>query len=103
MIEQVEAPVLFMHGSRDRVVPISHAKKLFEKCHVTWEECPDLTKAPFNLAASGLCGHPSIADIGSVSNLSPIPNRTKIYTFEQIARIVTADDDNDKNNGKIIK
>ena len=32
MIEQVEAPVLFMHGSRDRVVPISHAKKLFEKC-----------------------------------------------------------------------
>ncbi|KAH7639544.1 hypothetical protein DERF_005400 [Dermatophagoides farinae] len=73
-------------------------KKLFEKCHVTWEECPDLTKAPFNLAASGLCGHPSIADIGSVSNLSPIPKRTKIYTFEQIARIVTADDDNDKKD-----
>ncbi|XP_027194170.2 ester hydrolase C11orf54 homolog [Dermatophagoides pteronyssinus] len=64
-------------------------KKLFEYCHVTLEECPDLTKPPFNLAASGLCGHPSIADIGSVSNLAPVPDRKKIYTFEHIAHIVT--------------
>nr|XP_046912266.1 alpha/beta hydrolase domain-containing protein 17B-like [Dermatophagoides farinae] len=32
MIEKVESPVLFLHGSDDRNVPLSHVKILFEKC-----------------------------------------------------------------------
>lgn len=32
LIDQVEAPVLFIHGTKDKVVPIAHGKKLFEKC-----------------------------------------------------------------------
>ena len=31
MIDKAPCPVLVMHGTRDRVVPISHAKELHER------------------------------------------------------------------------
>lgn len=63
-------------------------KKYFSNCQVSVEECPDLTKAPFNLAAPGLSGNTAIADVGGVPYLTPLPQKNKIYSFEQIARIV---------------
>ena len=33
MIEKTDVPLLVMHGSRDRVVPIAHAKELHERAH----------------------------------------------------------------------
>jgi hypothetical protein len=36
----------------------------YEEASVEIVDCPDLTKAPFNLAAKGLCGKSSLADVG---------------------------------------
>ena len=37
-------------------------------------QCPDLPQPPFGLAARGLSGHQSIADIGGTSSMFPKPN-----------------------------
>ncbi|KAF7490199.1 Ester hydrolase C11orf54 -like protein [Sarcoptes scabiei] len=60
----------------------------FEHCSVSVVDCPDLTRPPFNLAASGLCGRTAIADVGGVPYLLPLVKRDKIYSFKQIANIV---------------
>lgn len=38
----------------------------FKEVSVGVEDCPDLTKAPFHLAAEGLSGSPRICDVGGV-------------------------------------
>lgn len=42
-ISRVTAPVLFIHGERDGIVPIDLGRKLFEQClsPKTWEPIPD--------------------------------------------------------------
>lgn len=45
-------------------------------------ECPDLTKAPFHLAASGLCGTETIINVASPQNV----DRTRIYDLANIGQ-----------------
>lgn len=49
-------------------------------------QCPDLRRAPFSLAAEGLCGRPVIADIGGQPNLFPRPLLDKKYSMINIAK-----------------
>lgn len=51
-------------------------------------DCPDLTAAPFHLAANGLGGSPTIIDVGGPPYLLPLVDRTKIYDVKQLARRV---------------
>ncbi|CZR57771.1 uncharacterized protein PAC_07660 [Phialocephala subalpina] len=46
--------------------------------------CPDLTASPFHLAAPGLSGHESIADIGGPPFLHPLPDFSKKYSLPDI-------------------
>ncbi|KAK3070631.1 hypothetical protein LTR53_010115 [Teratosphaeriaceae sp. CCFEE 6253] len=48
--------------------------------------CPDLTQAPFHLAASGLSGDESIADIGGQPHLFPRPLLDQKYSLLECAR-----------------
>lgn len=48
-------------------------------------DCPDLTEAPFSLAAPGLCGSPRLCDVGGVPNLVPLVNRSKVYNLKEVA------------------
>lgn len=63
--------------------------KYFEHASVSVVECPDLTQAPFHLAASGLGGQTAIADVGGPPFLTPLVQRDKKYSFEQIASLVS--------------
>ena len=47
-------------------------------------ECPDLTAAPFGLAAPGIGGATRIADVGGVPNLTPKPKPEKVYSLPRI-------------------
>lgn len=49
-------------------------------------ECPDLTAAPYHLAANGLSGSQTIIDIGGPPFLIPLADRTKIYDLVKISR-----------------
>lgn len=49
-------------------------------------DCPDLTAAPFHLASNGLCGSPTIIDVGGPPFLLPLVDRTKIYDLKSLAR-----------------
>jgi len=53
----------------------------FTSVSVTVTPCPDLRQAPYNLAASGLSGNESIADIGGPPNLAPSPKLDRKYSL----------------------
>ncbi|KAH3890800.1 hypothetical protein DPMN_014888 [Dreissena polymorpha] len=59
--------------------------KNFASVHVSIVECPDLTSAPFNLSAPGLCGNAKLVDIGGPPFLFPYAQRDKVYSFRHIA------------------
>jgi len=61
--------------------------KNFQRSSVRIVDCPDLTRAPFLLASSGLCGNVRIADVGGVPNLHPMPKLDKIYQLRDIAEL----------------
>lgn len=49
-------------------------------------DCPDLTRAPYGLTASGLGGgRPCIIDVGGIDNLFPKVNADKEYCLKNIA------------------
>ena len=50
-------------------------------------DCPDLTAAPFDLAAPGLCGDARIADVGGVPNLTPTPKPEKVYSLTSVLKM----------------
>lgn len=54
-------------------------------------DCPDLRQAPFGLAAEGLSGIQTIADIGGQGNLFPEPRRDKNYSMTDMARRMQLD------------
>jgi len=62
-------------------------KKNFADVHVAIVDCPDLTEAPFGIAAPGLGGATRIADIGGVPNLTPIPKPEKVYSLPEILKL----------------
>lgn len=41
--------------------------------------CPDLTQAPYGLAAPGLGGRPVLVDVGGVMNLQYVANRQNAH------------------------
>lgn len=49
-------------------------------------DCPDLTNAPFHLAANGIGGSETIVEIGGPPYLLPLVDRSKIYDLKAIAR-----------------
>lgn len=49
---------------------------------------PELTGAPYYLSSSGLCGSPTIIDVGGDAFLLPTPNYTKVYDLVDLARKV---------------
>jgi hypothetical protein len=55
--------------------------KNFKEASVSLCKCPDLTKEPFKLAASGLNGKTAIADVGGVKNMHYNENNNK-YHFD---------------------
>ncbi len=63
-------------------------KQNFTNVSVSIDDCPDLTKAPFGLAKSGLGGNPKILDVGGVPYLIPKPILSKIYNFDELAKCI---------------
>ncbi|XP_044015377.1 ester hydrolase C11orf54 homolog isoform X2 [Aphidius gifuensis] len=68
----------------------------FSEVTVDIVDCPDLTKEPFNLAASGLDGSKKIFEIGGPSFLLPLVQRNKIYDIKMLLNKLNYHD-NDKN------
>ena len=63
-------------------------QKIFSHAEVEVVDCPDLTQSPWNLAAPGLGGKTSLLDVGGVPNLIPLPDLSKIYNFDEIAKAI---------------
>ncbi|XP_054256988.1 ester hydrolase C11orf54 homolog [Macrosteles quadrilineatus] len=51
----------------------------FESVEVEVVDCPDLTSAPYCLAAPGLCGSTRVVEVGGVSHFMPLYQPDKIY------------------------
>ena len=64
----------------------------FESVSARVFDCPDLSEAPFGLAATGICGRPTILDVGGVPYLIPMPDRSRVYSFDTLAKIITIED-----------
>ena len=64
----------------------------FGRVSVEVVECPDLTAAPFGLAAPGLCGDARIADVGGVPNLTPTPKPEKVYSLTNVLKTAEMED-----------
>lgn len=58
----------------------------FEQSSCTVDTPPDLTLAPFYLAASGLNGSTRIVDVGGPPNLQPSPDLSKKYDLLSISQ-----------------
>ena len=58
----------------------------YQEASISILECPNLRKAPFNLAAEGLSGRECIADIGGQPNLFPEPRLDRKYSMVTCAR-----------------
>lgn len=61
-------------------------KKNFAEVCVEIVDCPDLTKAPFHLASSGLDGDPTIVEFGGPPYLLPLVDKSKIYDLVPLLR-----------------
>ena len=60
----------------------------FESVSVRIVDCPDLKESPFGLAESGICGRPTLLDIGGVPYLIPTPDLRRVYNFDSISEII---------------
>lgn len=70
----------------------------FEYSNVEVVQCPDLRRAPFNLATEGLSGNERIADVGGQANLFPSPRLDNIWSMRDLATAM----DMDVNKGSLI-
>lgn len=59
-------------------------KQNFQDVSLEIVDCPDLTKAPFHLAAQGLGGAETIVEFGAVPYLLPLVNLKKIYDLKSM-------------------
>ena len=64
----------------------SALSKNFKEVHVDVVDCPDLLQKPWNLAAPGICGSTRLALVGGVPYLIPVPNLSKVYNVDIIAK-----------------
>jgi len=61
-------------------------KTNFADVSVAIVDCPDLSKAPFHLASSGLCGDATIVEFGGVPFLLPLVDKSKVYDLVPLLR-----------------
>lgn len=66
-------------------------KNNFETVSVSAVDCPDLTKAPFNLTSPGLSGDEKLIELGGPPYLVPVVQRDKLYDLVQLARHLRRD------------
>lgn len=59
-------------------------KNNFKDVLVEVIDCPNLTQAPFHLAAKGICGRPVLLEFGGVPYLLPFVDRTKVYDLKKM-------------------
>ncbi|XP_033219087.1 ester hydrolase C11orf54 homolog [Belonocnema kinseyi] len=93
-VETLDPAHLKIESRKLHVPPLLELKSIFEKAlsknfaDVTVEivECPDLTEAPFALAASGLGGNPTLAEIGGEEYQWPSLQKDKLYDIKTLAR-----------------
>uniref|UniRef100_A0A6B2EA11 DUF1907 domain-containing protein n=1 Tax=Phlebotomus kandelakii TaxID=1109342 RepID=A0A6B2EA11_9DIPT len=64
-------------------------KKNFQEVSVEFMDCPDLSREPFNLASSGLCGSPTIVEYGGAPYLLPLVQREKLYDLNGICQKIS--------------
>jgi len=64
-------------------------KKNFVDVSVEIVDCPDLSKAPFHLASSGLGGDPTIVEFGGPPFLLPLVDRSKVYDLVPLLRNIS--------------
>lgn len=64
----------------------------FAEVKVEVVNCPDLTKEPFLLSASGLSGNPTIFEIGGPSYLLPIVQKDKLYDIHELLKHINYSD-----------
>lgn len=64
----------------------------FAEVKVEVVNCPDLTKEPFLLSASGLSGNPTIFEIGGPSYLLPIVQKDKLYDVHELLKHINYSD-----------
>ncbi|KAI4495910.1 hypothetical protein M0802_008316 [Mischocyttarus mexicanus] len=64
----------------------------FAEVNVEVVNCPDLTKKPFSLSASGLSGDPTILEIGGPSYLLPLVQRDKLYDVHELLKRINNSD-----------
>ncbi|GBP32064.1 Ester hydrolase C11orf54 [Eumeta japonica] len=58
----------------------------FELASAEVAPCPDLTRPPYNLAASGLCGNAELVELGGPPYLMPLVRRDKVYDLGALLR-----------------
>ncbi|XP_025270529.1 ester hydrolase C11orf54 homolog [Camponotus floridanus] len=58
--------------------------QLFDEFEIKVASCPCLTRSPYNLAAVGLSGNPSILVTGRVRNLVPVPIINSTYNIRRL-------------------
>ena len=77
-------------------------KKNYAEVSVEIVPCPDLSRAPYHLAAKGLCGATSLADVGGVPYLAPGPAqwRERVYNLDHTASQVNNPGRDGKWDGK---
>jgi len=54
-------------------------KSNFDEVTVAVVDAPNLTEAPYHLAGQGLCGSPTILEVGGPPYLLPLVDRSKLY------------------------
>jgi hypothetical protein len=74
----------------------------YSRSSVSVVECPDLSQAPFSLAAKGLSGNECVADIGGQPHLFPRPLLEKKYYLLECAKVMGLDEENGKGKGMLI-
>ncbi|XP_053677678.1 ester hydrolase C11orf54 homolog [Anopheles nili] len=67
-------------------------KSCFSTVDVEVVDCPDLSKAPFHLAGTGLNGSPVLVEIGGPPYLLPTVDNTKLYDVVGVAQRALQDD-----------
>lgn len=60
--------------------------KNFQDVSVEIVDCPDLSKAPYNLAGSGLSGSATLIEVGGPPYLLPTPDLSKVYDIKEIVQ-----------------
>ena len=88
---QIKKHALFKPDEDELVEILSKGlSKNYKNVEVCFKICPDLSEHPFNLASKGICGNPTLADVGGVPFLVPGPAKwqERVYDLRHVCRQV---------------